>query len=104
MIVPLPDSNWRSTDSYAILGTATENTNERPATVGSTVLGIIKCWALYGSRIRRLVCLASTPGWRNWQTQRTQNPPGFGPWGFDSPSRHQHSLFCENSHLDLLDV
>jgi hypothetical protein len=28
------------------------------------------------------------PGWRNWQTQRTQNPPGFGPWGFDSPSRH----------------
>jgi hypothetical protein len=29
------------------------------------------------------------PGWRNWQTQRTQNPPGFGPWGFDSPSRHQ---------------
>ena len=33
----------------------------------------------------------SEPGWRNWQTQRTQNPPGFGPWGFDSPSRHQHS-------------
>ena len=31
----------------------------------------------------------SLPGWRNWQTQRTQNPPGFGPWGFDSPSRHQ---------------
>jgi hypothetical protein len=29
------------------------------------------------------------PGWRNWQTQRTQNPPGFGPWGFDPPSRHQ---------------
>jgi hypothetical protein len=28
------------------------------------------------------------PGWRNWQTQRTQNPPDFGPWGFDSPSRH----------------
>jgi len=20
--------------------------------------------------------------------KRTQNPPGFGPWGFDSPSRH----------------
>ena len=32
-------------------------------------------------------CLTE-PGWRNWQTQRTQNPPGFGPWGFDSPSRH----------------
>src|SRR5437868_15033503 len=28
------------------------------------------------------------PGWRNWQTQRTQNPPDFGPWGFDPPSRH----------------
>ena len=24
----------------------------------------------------------------------TQNPPGFGPWGFDSPSRHQR--FQEN--------
>src|SRR3954454_23178564 len=32
------------------------------------------------------------PGWRNWQTQRTQNPPGFGPWGFDSPSRHQPNV------------
>src|SRR5271155_2009809 len=31
------------------------------------------------------------PGWRNWQTHRTQNPPGFGPWGFDPPSRHQGS-------------
>src|ERR1035438_3019692 len=30
-----------------------------------------------------------SPGWRNWQTQRTQNPPTFGSWGFDSPSRHQ---------------
>jgi hypothetical protein len=28
------------------------------------------------------------PGWRNWQTQRTQNPPTFGSWGFNSPSRH----------------
>ena len=27
------------------------------------------------------------PGWRNWQTQRTQNPPTFGSWGF--ASRHQ---------------
>jgi hypothetical protein len=31
------------------------------------------------------------PGWRNWQTQRTQNPPIFGSWGFDPPSRHQQS-------------
>src|SRR3984885_9814855 len=35
------------------------------------------------------------PGWRNWQTQRTQNPPTFGSWGFDSPSRHHH--FCHQS-------
>ena len=37
-----------------------------------------------------------TPGWRNWQTQRTQNPPDFGPWGFDSPSRHQDFLCVVN--------
>ena len=29
------------------------------------------------------------PGWRNWQTQRTQNPPIARSWGFDPPSRHQ---------------
>ena len=33
------------------------------------------------------------PGWRNWQTQRTQNPPTFGSWGFDSPSRHHTKTF-----------
>src|ERR1700742_2260567 len=31
------------------------------------------------------------PGWRNWQTQRTQNPPRATSWGFDPPSRHQDS-------------
>jgi hypothetical protein len=39
----------------------------------------------------RLARSRDKPGWRNWQTQRTQNPPGFGPWGFDPPSRHQDS-------------
>src|ERR1700733_8001415 len=29
------------------------------------------------------------PGWRNWQTQRTQNPPRATSWGFDPPSRLQ---------------
>ena len=38
------------------------------------------------------------PGWRNWQTQRTQNPPTFGSWGFDSPSRHHFKL---NIHAGL---
>ena len=31
----------------------------------------------------------NSPGWRNWQTQRTQNPPRATSWGFDPPSRHQ---------------
>jgi hypothetical protein len=33
----------------------------------------------------------SKPGWRNWQTQRTQNPPRATSWGFDPPSRHQQN-------------
>jgi hypothetical protein len=28
--------------------------------------------------------------------RRPQNPPGFGPWGFNSPSRHQYFLFVLN--------
>ena len=36
-----------------------------------------------------LLCeLMDRPGWRNWQTQRTQNPPRATSWGFDPPSRH----------------
>src|SRR5277367_5953316 len=49
--------------------------------------------------------LQVAPGWRNWQTQRTQNPPGFGPWGFDSPSRHQRLTVVSvayGSHEGLL--
>src|SRR5256885_1465863 len=37
------------------------------------------------------------PGWRNWQTQRTQNPPTFGSWGFDSPSRHHNPAHLGSS-------
>ena|SRR5579859_8048849 len=33
-----------------------------------------------------LTCLClSWPGWRNWQTQRTQNPPRFTPRGGSTP-------------------
>jgi hypothetical protein len=39
---------------------------------------------------RRIRHFHEVPGWRNWQTQRTQNPPTFGSWGFDSPSRHHY--------------
>jgi hypothetical protein len=37
------------------------------------------------------------PGWRNWQTQKTQNLPVARPWGFDSLSGHQNSsqIFLE---------
>ena len=35
--------------------------------------------------------LGAAPGWRNWQTQRTQNPPRATSWGFDPPSRHQQN-------------
>ena len=31
------------------------------------------------------------PGWRNWQTQRTQNPPALAVMGVRPPSRH-HTL------------
>jgi hypothetical protein len=41
-------------------------------------------------RLRWLVQIHE-PGWRNWQTQRTQNPSEAIPWGFDSPSRHHLS-------------
>ena len=36
------------------------------------------------------------PGWWNWQTQRTQNPPTARSWGFDPPSRHHkiNNLAC----------
>lgn len=29
------------------------------------------------------------PGWRNWQTRRSQTPLPARAWGFDSPFRHQ---------------
>jgi hypothetical protein len=28
------------------------------------------------------------PGWRNWQTRRTQNPVLAREWEFDPPSGH----------------
>ena len=31
----------------------------------------------------------SVPGWRNWQTRRTQNPVPSGECGFDSHLRHR---------------
>ena len=39
----------------------------------------------------------SKPGWRNWQTQRTQNPSKATSWGFKSPSRHHNKLLIFNN-------
>jgi hypothetical protein len=57
-----------------------------------------------GSRAGRGVTVAkrpTEPGWRNWQTQRTQNPSEATPWGFDSPSRH-HTMFSATSSLQMI--
>ena len=53
-------------------------------------------WGMSFPRVRPLgvrvkLAVRPSPGWRNWQTQRTQNPPIFGSWGFDPPSRHQQT-------------
>src|SRR5215204_4520677 len=33
-------------------------------------------------------CAWCLPGWRNWQTRRTQNPVPAREWEFDPPSGH----------------
>jgi hypothetical protein len=48
-------------------------------------------WPATCAQPPRLVTLAPgfpAPGWRNWQTRRSQKPLGASPWGFDPPSRH----------------
>jgi hypothetical protein len=42
--------------------------------------------AVHVMRICALTC-----GWLQSCKDWTQNPPGFGPWGFDPPSRHQYN-------------
>jgi hypothetical protein len=34
--------------------------------------------------------MTHVPGWRNWQTRRTQNPVLAREWEFDPPSGHHH--------------
>ena len=48
---------------------------------------------LQAARTRKSI---SSPGWRNWQTQRTQNPPIARSWGFDPPSRHHQNYRVSN--------
>src|SRR5262249_123474 len=49
-------------------------------------------------------CSTPEPGWRNWQTQRTQNPPRFTPRGGSTPppgttNLHGHELGHRCPHL-----
>jgi hypothetical protein len=37
------------------------------------------------------------PGWRNWQTRRTQNPVLAREWEFDPPSGHQPGWLISTS-------
>ncbi len=69
-----PPINGRFAERNASWTTTTVSTEE------------LQSWNRY-TNLRREAFLQ--PGWRNWQTQRTQNPPTFGSWGFDPPSRHQ---------------
>ena len=39
--------------------------------------------------LRRECRCCGVPGWRNWQTRRTQNPVLAREWEFDPPSGHQ---------------
>ncbi len=41
-----------------------------------------------GQKTHPVVLLSSLAGVAEWQTQRTQNPPGATLWGFESPLRH----------------
>jgi hypothetical protein len=50
---------------------------------------LVSMGGLGGNRVK--LFLRAKPGWRNWQTQRTQNPPRATSWGFDPPSRHQQN-------------
>jgi hypothetical protein len=38
--------------------------------------------------LRRFAVETDMPGWRNWQTRRTQNPVLAREWEFDPPSGH----------------
>src|SRR5207302_11017522 len=42
-------------------------------------------------RVIQLESSRGSPGWRNWQTRRTQNPVGATPSEFDSRPGHQYA-------------
>src|SRR5690349_21634240 len=48
-----------------------------------------RCGALTALSLEsRATTFRRAPGWRNWQTQGTQNPPALGPCEFESRPGH----------------
>ena len=59
----------------------------------SSHAGRLQSWK---QSIRLTIALPPKPGWRNWQTQRTQNPPVLGTLGVQlplpAPASHRRSI------------
>lgn len=41
------------------------------------------------------------PGWRNWQTRRTQNPVLVREWEFNPPSGHHQSVVAVWGYVSM---
>jgi hypothetical protein len=72
---------WRWSAVYAILERLERTYHAASLALGTRLRAVVSCSVLCTH--------CAEPGWRNWQTQRTQNPPRATSWGFDPPSRHQ---------------
>jgi hypothetical protein len=46
----------------------------------------------------------NVPGWRNWQTRRTQNPVLVREWEFDPPSGHHQFTAWKQDWRGVLSV
>ena len=44
------------------------------------------------------------PGWRNWQTRRTQNPVLAREWEFDPPSGHHELIVYQRGCVDSMPI
>ena len=69
-----------------IFGTEASCSRSVTSTVGFVAVTIVidERWT-YGRKPLHVLKLKDWPGWRNWQTQRAQNPPRFTPRGGSTP-------------------
>ena len=51
--------------------------------------------------IKKYLTFLPEPGWRNWQTQRTQNPPVLGTLGVQLPLPAPESIPCAVRDTEL---